>query len=491
MTVRVTALLLIATITVIGVALAPSERHLEDVMATSSAYSSLTGDWRTESDERIRAIRMGDVSIRVIDEYGKPIAGAQILLEQQAHDFWFGIALSSALTSSSRQYSEAIKARYREYVRTHYNSAVHENALKWYATERAPGVLSYQDADDWLKWCEDNGLRMRGHCIFWEKETYNLQWVKELDTESLRRAVERRAKDVTARYRARITEYDVNNEMLDGNLFRSRLRADIVSDMFRWAKEGDQNATLYVNDYLGGGGSLLPRYEEMILTFLGKGIPVGGIGVQAHFGDGPDRTRVPTIDEWRKVLDRLSAFGLPIKITEYSYDTLNEEKKAAFLIDFYRLCFSHPAVEGIMMWGFWEGAIWRPGAAILNMDFSPRPAANAYQKLVYEEWWTNTTGVTDAQGKFNVRAFYGRYIATTSTSDGRTGRVAFRLSRSSSQQITLVATSKPTQSVTQTADMQLVSNQTQTILGITIAATIIAAIILRHGKKKLLGRWFH
>jgi len=84
--------------------------------------------------------------------------------------------------------------------------------------------------------------------------------------------------------------------------------------------------------------------------------------------------------EWKAVLDRLAVFKLPIRITEYGYETQfieppmtteypydaqSEEKKARFLDDFYRLCFSHPAVEGIIMWGHWEGAHWRPGAAIL------------------------------------------------------------------------------------------------------------------------------
>ncbi|MEM3574638.1 MAG: endo-1,4-beta-xylanase [Candidatus Bathyarchaeia archaeon] len=382
---------------------------------------------------------MGDLTIEVKDDEGKPIPGATVHLEQQSHDFWFGTALADWRLSKYKN-EPAIITKYKEVVRTHFNAAVHEDSLKWYYTERARGSVSYRDADEWVKWCEENGIRMRGHCLFWEKEDRNLQWVRALDRESLRQAVERRAKEVTARYRGRIVEYDVNNEMLHGNFFRSRLGGDIIGDMFRWAKEGDPNATLYVNEYLPRG--YLPRYEGMIRSLLERGVPVGGIGIQAHFGDGPGRIAPPTPEEWKTVLDSLAKFGLPIKITEYSYDTPNEERKALFLADFYRLCFSHPAVEGILMWGFWEGAIWRPGAAIFDLDFSPRPAARIYRKLVYGEWWTNATGLTDAEGRFKARAFFGRYNVTVITPDGRMAKGTFSFPRAKNASVIGIGVAK-------------------------------------------------
>jgi len=407
--------------------------------ATTTRLQPVSGSsWREETDARIRTMRMGDLVVEVRDEDGKPVTGATVSLTQQSHDFWFGTALASG--------AGTIAPRYKETVRTLFNAAVHENALKWYSTERTQGAVSFRDADDWVKWCEENGLRIRGHCIFWESEKYNLQWVKDLDKESLRQAVERRAKEVTTRYRGRISEYDVNNEMLENNFFRSRLGAEIADDMFRWAKEGDPNATLYLNEYLGSSVKLLPTYESMVRSFLERKIPVGGIGIQAHFGDGPDRTRPPTLDEWKMVLDKLSVFGLPIKITEYSYDTTNEERKASFLSDFYRLCFSHPAVEGILMWGFWEGAIWRPGAAIFNSDFSSRSAAEAYRKLVFDEWWTKATGQTDATGKFNTRAFFGRYTVAATTSDGRVANETFLFLKKTQQPKRIIVTVRLPQS---------------------------------------------
>ena len=62
------------------------------------------------------------------------------------------------------------------------------------------------------------------------------------------------------------------------------------------------------------------------------------------------------------------------------------------------------------MWGFWEGAHWRPKAALWNRDFTPRPAALKYRELVFDRWWTRWEGTADAKGECRVRAFYGRHL---------------------------------------------------------------------------------
>jgi len=61
------------------------------------------------------------------------------------------------------------------------------------------------------------------------------------------------------------------------------------------------------------------------------------------------------------------------------------------------------------MWGFWEGAHWRPKAALWKRDFSPTPAARAYRNLVFNRWWTRWEGRADSDGICRVPAFYGRH----------------------------------------------------------------------------------
>jgi hypothetical protein len=89
-----------------------------------------------------------------------------------------------------------------------------------------------------------------------------------------------------------------------------------------------------------------------------------------------------------------------------------EALKAKELVDYYKICFAHPAVEGILMWGFWEGANWIPVSSLYKRDWSPTPAVDAYQKLIFNEWWTKTSGTANKEGAYTTSAYYGKYKVT-------------------------------------------------------------------------------
>jgi GH35 family endo-1,4-beta-xylanase len=159
-----------------------------------------------------------------------------------------------------------------------------------------------------------------------------------------------------------------------------------------------------------------------IRKLLKQGVPIAGIGVQGHLhGETFDRSQL------RKALDSLAVFNLPIKVTEFNMpgqrskyyrekimvmSPQEEEMKANELTDYYRICFAHPAVEGILMWGFWEGANWIPVSSLYKRDWTPTPAAEAYRNLIYKEWWTNESGTAGSDGVHSTPAFFGRYKVT-------------------------------------------------------------------------------
>jgi endo-1,4-beta-xylanase len=360
------------------------------------------------TDAAIRKCRMGTIVV-----HARP--GATVKVTQLSHEFWFGTAISTGMFSDRAD--PAVREQYLRILKDNFNSAVHENALKWPSIERRAGQVSYDSADRILAWCEANGIRMRGHCIFWAVDQNVQNWVKQLDDADLRATLERRAKEVTGRYAGRILEYDVNNEMLHGHYYEGRLGADIRVQMFKWAHEGDPKARLFVNDYniLTGGDAV--AYERQIEGLIAAGAPVGGIGCQGHFGGQIDMTKV------KQSLDRLSRFGLPIRITEFDIDTDNEQEKARLLGEFYTTCFAEPAVDGIVMWGFYEGAHWRPKAALWKRDFTPTPAAQVYRDLVFNKWWTRFEGKADPNGVCRAPAFFGRHKVEA---DGKSVEVELR-----------------------------------------------------------------
>lgn len=364
-------------------------------------------------EESIARNRMGIITIKA-----KP--GAKVTVEQLRHEFWFGCAISNSL-GSGRMPENDMK-QYKEKFLQNFNSAVTENAVKWGSMEPRKGEVEYSVIEGILKWTEENNIPLRGHNLFWGIPQFVQQWVKDLNDEELRKTLQNRAETVTSRYRGRFAEYDLNNEMIHGNYYEDRLGPDITKLMARWAINGDPDAKLFLNDYDILTGNRLEDYMAQIRSLLKQGVPIAGIGVQGHLhGETFDRSQL------RKALDSLAIFKLPIRVTEFNMpgqrskyylekiqvmSPQEEELKAKELADYYRICFAHPAVEGILMWGFWAGANWIPVSSLYNRDWSPTPAAKAYQDLLFREWWTKDSGITGKDGIYAVPAFYGKYKVT-------------------------------------------------------------------------------
>ena len=379
---------------------------------------------------RIAEIRMGDLIVKT-----KP--GAEVKVQQVRHEFLFGTAITNHLAEKDENaMSPEDRKMFLKILAENFNYAVHENALKWYDCEKEPNVVDYSMADRIWEICHELNIPMRGHCIFWEKDKYIMPWLNQLNNDQLRAAVIRRAIDVTKHFKGRIEEFDLNNEMIHGDFFRRRLGYGIINEMAYAAKTGNPDITLYVNDYgiLVERGYNASTYITQIENLLANGVPIGGIGCQGHFvsSDKADSSgRAATTPEHvQKTLDNLAKFNLPIKITECLFAADDEQGKAEALRMFFPICFAHPNVEAILMWGFWEVGHWVPETAMWKKDWTPTPQALAYRDLVFNQWWTQASGKANKDGIFKTRAFYGNYIIT---SNGKTQKVTLSKKEKSMQ----------------------------------------------------------
>jgi endo-1,4-beta-xylanase len=374
------------------------------------------------TDRRIQQNRMGNVQIKVVDAAGKPIANAAVQLTQTRHHFPFGVALSTDIFASDSNASEADRRQYRQMAGELFNAAVHENALKWLENEPKQGEVSYVDADAIWDWTQQNKMTMRGHTLFWEVEKFNQDWVKKLKPNALGKVMQARVEDVCGRYKGRIDEFDVFNEVLHGDFYRKRMGDRVFADMFKACHEVNPNVKLYTNDFAILEGDKASAYVQQITKLKQQGAPIGGIGIQAHL-EAHDK---PTPASMEKTLDRLGEFGLPIKITELSIQADDEETQATKLRDFLRTTFAHQAVEGVMLWGFWEGNQFLKSAALYRQDWTEKPAGKMYRDLVFGEWWTQESLQTNTTGNTKTRAFYGNYEVKVKVAD-RTKVISFVL----------------------------------------------------------------
>lgn len=357
--------------------------------------------WKAEANARIEELRKRDARIEVVDANGVPVPGAVVSVSQQRHAFGLGTTINSFALPNPQ---------YAAFLRDNFEWGVMEFEAKWHETEQSPGNVNYSRADSIVEFAEANDITLRGHTLFWGVEQFVPSWVRALTGQPLRDAMDSRLASVMNHFRGTFEHWDVNNEMLHGGFYESRLPG-IRPTMFQQARNLDPDVKLFVNDYEIISGGLAETYKTSIEELLAAGAPIDGIGVQGHFPAAP--AIVSPVDVLQR-LDVLGPLGLPVWVTEFDVQHPDPNARADQLESVYRAVFSHPAVDGILMWGFWAGAHWRGAdAALVDMDFTVNTAGRRYQELV-DEWTTSTSGSTNEVGTFDWRGFHGTYDVTVS-----------------------------------------------------------------------------
>lgn len=342
-------------------------------------------------------IRKRDITLRITGVDSGGFLGSYLQVKQTQNTFPIGSCMSRTTIDNEDFVSFFIK---------NFNWAVFENELKWYWTEAERGKLNYKDADEMLDLCIKNNIATRGHCIFWGVEDAVQPWVKALNNNDLMAAVQNRLTDLLTRYKGKFRHYDVNNEMLHGSFYQDRLGKDIHAYMFKTANQLDPSPTLFVNDYHVEDGkdsrSSPEKYIAQILDLKEQGAPVGGIGIQGHI-DSPVGPIVCA------ALDKLAELRLPIWFSELNLSSINEHIRGDDLEVMLREAFAHPAVEGIMFWGFWELFMSRENSHLVNADGEINEAGKRLLALKKEWLISEFHGHLNNKGEFTFRGFQGTY----------------------------------------------------------------------------------
>jgi endo-1,4-beta-xylanase len=396
-----------------------SKVKLDDLPATKVTYVGRDSNapWRAEALQRIERIRKGNLDIEVADAQGAPIAGTTIHAVLRRHAFGFGTCVDADLLNSNTP--DAL--RYKQTILSLFNRAVFENEMKWQATW--DGVPP--DVDRALAWLRSHDIAVRGHNLVWP----GWQWLPpqlhkyENDPKKLREITAKHITDMVSHFRGQLVDWDVVNEPYTNyDLIQLLGGRAIMVDWFKLAHQADPNCRLFINDFgiLDGGTHSAHRedFYNNINFLIRNGAPLGGIGIQSHFG-----TELPAPADILKILDRFSGFGLPIESTEVSFALHDSNLQADYLRDYMIALFSQPNVQDIMLWGFWQKRHWRPEGGIFTDDWTPRPAAQVWIDLTQKQWHTDVTTIADERGQSTVRGFYGDYDITVS-SGGKTKTVA-------------------------------------------------------------------
>jgi endo-1,4-beta-xylanase len=150
-------------------------------------------------------------------------------------------------------------ATYRERIATEFSSVTAENVMKWDTIEPVRGQLNFAPADELVDFARSNSQKVRGHTLLWHNQLPG--WLTQgvssgtIQPAELRQILRQHILDVTRHFRGKVYQWDVVNEVVDdsGNLrntiWLQQLGEGYIADAFRWAREGDPHAKLYLNDY--------------------------------------------------------------------------------------------------------------------------------------------------------------------------------------------------------------------------------------------------
>jgi GH35 family endo-1,4-beta-xylanase len=257
------------------------------------------------------------------------------------------------------------------------------------------------------------------------------------DPQAIRDRVLAHIREIVPAVRDRVSEWDALNHPAGwekGICIDTVLGEKFYSEVFREARKLTK-LPLWINeDQVFRPGRQQEEYYEIIKKLVASGAKPDGIGNQAHFHS----SFLPSPEDMLKNSDRFAALVPALQLTEFDVNTNGDETLAAdFTRDLLITCFSHPAYTGFVLWGFWEGAHWKPETALWRKDWTEKPAAKVWRDLVCGQWRTDVTVKTDASGHAKLRGFYGRYDVTVKSGQERT-TLAVLLEKEASRETKLI-----------------------------------------------------
>jgi len=288
-----------------------------------------------------------------------------------------------------------------EFIKKHFNSLTPENVMKPALIQPQEGKFSWVEADKIVDFAQANGMKVRGHTLCWHNQTGDWMFKDAQGNQASKELVLARLKEhimqVVSRYKGKIYAWDVVNEAID-NLdpanvgYRQTLWYKICGDefiakAFQWAHEADPKAVLFYNEYNTENPAKREKTYEMLKKMLAQGVPINGVGIQAHWdigspkhvgqlnqpGEGDFIIPGSSEDAIRESINKFSSLGLVVQITELDVsiytsrtDTLNlgftperEQKQ----IDFYKKAFKvfrdkKKVITGVTFWNLSDRSSW-------------------------------------------------------------------------------------------------------------------------------------
>ena len=373
-----------------------------------------------DADARIEKYRTSAVTLKILNPDGAPLPpGTTVHIKQTNHQFLFGSNIFNLDNSPTDQQKSAYKQQFAEI----FNFAT--LPFYWWSYVPTPGKNNDDRTNHILAFCASNNITPKGHPLAWNFR--DPRWLSNDPTDAMNAQMARITRCVE-KFTPNLNIWDVVNEATHYDRKETKQRSPIltkaITEMgvpnylktaFKTARKANPDATLLINDY-----NTDQAYANNIISKLidEAGTPLYDIiGIQSHMHSGtwsPEKT-------WQ-VCERFAKFNKPLHFTELtitsgpktktSWQTTvqGEANQAKQVIQFYRILFSHPAVEAITWWDFSDQNAWQKApAGLIRKDMTPKPAYTELKKLIKNTWSTDTKLKTDKDSKVTFKAYHGTY----------------------------------------------------------------------------------
>jgi len=318
----------------------------------------------------------------------------------------------------------------KKIITSQFNSITPANELKPDSllspgTDNLRANVSLKNADATLKFCQDNGIPLRGHTFVWYSQTPDWFFRENFSSsgdyvskEVMNKRLENFIKDtfelLASEYpKLEVYAYDICNELFvnDGGGFRPQNNSkwttiygdsdEFVINAFKYARMyAPEGCKLFLADY----NEYFPEKTNDIFNMAVKLKQLGiidGISMQSHLA-----TNYPDVNVYEKALEKFISSGLEIQITELDImcdKDLNFDKQSELYRKIFQTAAEHSEqISSVTLSGINGNSCERCGAPhlLFDVDYKPRQPYYAIMNLNNSD--ASGNGDIDGNGTVNI-----------------------------------------------------------------------------------------
>jgi endo-1,4-beta-xylanase len=284
---------------------------------------------------------------------------------------------------------ELSDTRYTQILGSEFSQITVGNTMKWQYTEPSQGRFDYTAAEEIADLAESNGQSVRGHTLVWHNQLPS--WVNDVPAGELLGVMRNHITHEVDHFQGRLIHWDVVNEAFeeDGSrrqsVFQQKIGDSYIAEAFKSARAADPDVKLYYNDYnIEGIGPKSDAVYEMVKSFKAQGIPIDGVGMQAHLIAG----QIPA--SLQQNIRRFADLGVDVALTELDIrmtlprTAAKDAQQATDYGTVVEACLAVSRCVGITIWDYTDKYSWVPsvfpgqGAALpWDENFAKKPAYHA------------------------------------------------------------------------------------------------------------------